>query len=300
MRNLVIQTEHLTKEYRHTRALENLTLEVEPGEVFGVLGPKGAGKSTLINILLDIVHPTSGKAMVMGFDCQHQSIQVRRRVGYLPQELGFPARITGEQMISRLARLRGQVDRTQVQELANRFNITLDRPLNTISYSDQRKFGLLQAVMHQPDLLLFDEPTRGLDSEAQFELFRLVAEMRHQGCAVLFCSESLAEMEKICDRVAFLHVGNLISIERGVKLRARSMRKVELRFAAQVRPEWFSGLVNLNNVVYEKNKLYCTLQGDPDALIKAVSQYRVLDFISRQPSLEEVYQAYYGIEAHAA
>ena len=300
MRYLIIRTENLTKDYHRRRALSNLTLEVEPGEVFGILGWRGAGKSTLINILLDIVHPTSGHALIMGMDCQQQSMQIRRLVGYLPEKITFPVGVNGHQMVNRLVQVRGQVDRDQVLDIAGRFNINLSKPLSACSTSDQRKFGILQAVMHQPDLVLLDNPTQGLEPEAKNELYRLVADLRSQGRAVVFTSSSLSEMERICDRVAFLHYGNLLSIERGAQLRARAVRNVELRFASPVKPEWFSGLSNLNNLVFDRNKMCCTLQGDPDALIKAVSQYRVLDFISQQPSLEEVFQAYYGIEAYAA
>ena len=300
MRYLAIRTENLTKEYHRRRALSNLTLEVEPGEVFGLLGPKGAGKSTFIKILLDIVRPTHGNALVMGLDSQRQSMRIRKLVGYLPEVISFSSGVTGNQLIARLARVRPALDPCQVDQLASRFGLNLDRQLSTCPISEQRKFGLILAVMHQPDLLILDEPTSGLSKDAQFDLYTLIAELRNQGSAILYSTASLAEVERVCDRVAVLHNGSLVTVERGVQMRARAMRKVEMRFASPVRPEWFAGLTNLNNIICDQNKFFCTLQGDPDALIKAVSQYRVLDFISQQPSLEEVYQTYYGIQAYAA
>ena len=299
MRYLVIRTENLGKEYRRQPALSNLTIEVEPGEVYGVLGPQGSGKSTLAHILMDLVRPTHGNALVMGLDCQRQSMQVRRLVGYLPQRLSFPGRGNGIQWISRVAAARGGLDWEQTHQLANRFGVDLYKSTHQMSPGEQRKLGIIQAVLHQPELLILDEPFNGLDAKAQGELYRLVSELRNEGRTVLIPSKSLNEMERICDRVAVLNRGQLVAVERGVQLRGRAMRKIEMRFATPVCADSFAGLSNLNNLVCDSNRLYCTVQGDPDALIKAAAQYRILDFISQQPSLEEVYQTYYGIAAYA-
>lgn len=300
MRYFILRTENLSKNFHRQRALENLTLEVEPGEVYGVLGPRGAGKSTLLNILLNIVHPSSGSALVMGLDCQRQSLAVHRKVGFLPQTIEFPVGQTGEQILARLGKLRGAVNWDEAHSLANRFSLDLAKLTNEYTPLEQRKLGLVQAFMHSPDLVLLDEPSKGLDMTTQTELYRLIVDLRSEGRSVVIASSSLTEMERVCDRVAILYQGRLIAVERGVQLRTRALRKIELRLATSLSPEIVAALPNLNNVVVDNNKLFCTIHGDPDALIKAMSQYRILDFISQQPTLEEVYQSYYGIPAHAA
>ncbi|MEN4011438.1 MAG: ABC transporter ATP-binding protein [Bellilinea sp.] len=300
MRYLVLRTENLRKDVHRRAVLKGITLELDPGEVFGLLGPRDAGKSTLLHILLDFNRPTFGQALIMGVDCQRNGLKVRKMVGYLPQYLSLPHNLTGEQLLQRLAELRGGVDWGYVAELEARLGADLRTSCDKLSSADQRKIGILQAFMHQPELVILDEPSQSLDSASQIELYRLIAEFRAEGRSVLVASQSLCEMERICDRVALLHQGRLIAIERGAQLRARAMRKIEMRFAAPIDPQVFSGLHNLNQLVCDQNKMVCTVVGDPDALIKTASRFRLLDIISQQPSLEEVYRTVYGIAEHAA
>lgn len=299
MRYLVVRTENLNKLYGRRQALLNLTLEVEPGEIYGILGPKGAGKSTLIKILLDIVHPTRGNALVLGLDCQRQGLQVRRKVGYLPEKLNMNGSQTGEQWILSLARLRPNVDMELVHALVERFELDLSKINRDTSAEERKKLGIVQALMHRPELVIFDEPCSDLGRKAQNVFYQLINDLRAEGRTVMISSDSLTEMERICDRVAVLHQGRLVAVERGVQLRARALRVIEMRFATAVSRDIFAGMANLNDLVLEDNKVRCTVQGDPDALIKLASQYRVMDIISQQPSLEEVYRTFYGIGAYA-
>lgn len=298
MRYMVIRTEKLTKNFGRKPALQNLTLEVEPGEVFGVLGPKGAGKSTLLNILMNFIRPTGGIALVMGLDCQKQSLQIRRQVGYLPEIMSLPASLTGEQILDRFASLTGLIDEDFVADLANRFRIDLTRRAMDFTAVEKRALGIIQAFMQRPELVLLDAPAVGLDLERQTQLYRLIAETRASGATVLIGSQSLTEMERISDRVAVLYQGNLVAVERGVTLRARALRKIEMRFAEPIHSDAFASLPNVNDLVLEDNKLRCTLQGEPDALFKIASQFRLLDVISQQPSLDEVFSRYYGVGAN--
>lgn len=299
MRYLVVRTENLTKQYGRRQALLNLTLEVEPGEIYGILGPKGAGKSTFIQILMDLVRPTQGQALVLGMNCQQQGLQVRQKVGYLPENLQISKSMTGEQWIQSLARLRYAVDMNLVRSLASRFELDLSQSIRSYSASERKKLGILQAMMHQPELLIFDEPCSGLDRKTQNVFFQLINEARAEGRTVILASDSLTDMERVCDRVAVLYKGQLVAIERGVQLRARALRVIEMRFATAVNREVFAGMPNLNDLVLEDNKVRCTVQGDPDALIKVASKYRLMDIISQQPTLEEVYRQFYGIGSYA-
>jgi ABC-2 type transport system ATP-binding protein len=299
MRYLVIRTENLCKQYGRRQALRNLTIEVEPGEIFGILGPKGAGKSSLIRILLNTIKPSSGQALVFGLDCQRQALQVRKKVGYLPEKLNFNQSLTGVKLIQSLARLHQEVDQEYVQSIAKRFELNLNKFIREYSTNEQKVLGIIQALMHKPDLLIFDEPCKDLERKTQNIFFQIINEARQEGRTVILASDSLTEMERVCDRVAVLHEGELIAIERGVQLRARALRVIEMRFATAVNRELFAGMTNLNDLVLEDNRVRCTVQGDPDALIKLASKFKVMDIISQQPTLEEVYKTFYGIGAYA-
>ncbi len=299
MRYLMIRTEDLSKMYGQRLGVRDLTFEVEPGEIFGFLGPDGAGKTTTIRLLLDFIRPTEGRALVLGLDSHEQSLKIRREVGYLPGEISLYRDTTGEKLLRYLARLRGEVSWAYVRELADQLDVDLARPVDRMSAQERRKIGLVQAFMHCPELMLFDEPTRGLDASAQAAFYRLITEARGEGRAVFLASTSLSEMERTCDRVGILYRGALVAVERGVHLRSRAMRHVEMRFANPVSADAFSRLPNLENLQQRENQISCTVRGDPDALIKLASQYRVTDIISQTPSLEEAFRSYYGVSVHA-
>jgi ABC-2 type transport system ATP-binding protein len=300
MRYLMIRTEDLTKYFGQRLAVKDLSLEVEPGEVFGLLGLKDAGKTTTIRLLLDFIRASEGRALVMGLDSHRNSLAVRRRVGYLPAENPIYEHFSGERFLRYLARLRGQADWAYTQELAGRLGVDLSRPIRALDRSDRRKIGLVQAFMHRPELVILDEPGQDLDPQSHQALHDLLTETRSDGRSVMLASESLQMMERVCDRVGVLHCGQMVAVERGVHLRARALRQVEMRFAAPISADAFAGLPNLENLRLHDNLLSCTVRGDPDALIKTASRYRVTDFISRSPSLEEVVHSYYGAASVAA
>ncbi len=300
MRYMVIRTEQLTRTFGQICAIDNLTMEVEPGEVFGLLGLPGSGKTTLIRLLLDMLRPTSGRAVVLFLDSRRHSLEIRRRVGYIPSSLYLDPRLTAGEMLHFLANLRGGGVYDRARALAANFSLDLSARISALPAPERQKIGLVQAFMHDPELLILDEPTRGLDSAARSVFYRLVTEARSAGHSVFFSTCSLAETERICDRVGVLNAGRLVTVERAVQLRLRSLRKIEMRFASPVTLDAFARLPNVQNLSLEDNLLRCTVQGDTDALIKAASQYRVTDFISQQPSLEEAFQAYYGVSSHAA
>lgn len=295
MRYLVIRTENLSKNFGVVQALQNLTLEVEPGEVYGVLGPQGAGKTTFLNLLMNVIRPSSGSALVMGLDSVQHAQQIRQKVGHLPQSFPLPGNLSGETVVNRTVNLRGPIDQPYLKELTALFGLDLSRRISTLNPAEKQALGIVLAFLRQPDLVLLDSPSNNLSPERQTQLYRLIAEKRAAGGTVVIASQSLLEMERICDRVAVLNCGQLLAVERGVSLRARALRKIELRFAEPVQAEAFNGLANIRDLTLDENKLRCTVQGEPDALFKTASRFRLLDVISQQPSLDEVYQNYYGV-----
>ncbi len=300
MRYLVVHTQNLAKNFGRQTAIEDLTLEIEPGEVYGFLGPQGAGKTTTIRLLLDFIRPTSGRALILGKDSRKAGAQIRREVGHLGAEFPAQPRQNGAQLLRSLGALRGNWDEDYTRSLAERLDVSLDKPLACCSRSELRRVGLVQAFMHRPELILLDEPTHDLEGPSLDAFYQLLGEARAEGQSIFFASSAIGEMERICDRAAVIHNGRLLAVERGVKLRQRALRKIEMRFGAQIDPQAFTRLPNLADLRLEDYKLRCTLFGDADALIKAASQFRVTDFISQQPSLDEVYARFYGVSACAA
>jgi len=300
MRYMMIRTENLTKMIGHRLIVNNLSLMVEPGETYGFLGPNRSGKTTTIRMLLNYVHPTSGRALVLGLDSRRYDYTIRQQIGYAPADCVLRGRQNGAEMLHNLAKLRRGVDWDYVEELASKFDLDLSTPLDQLNAEGRQKLTLIQAFMHRPELIILDEPSKTLGLQSRQVLYQLIHNARAEGRTTFLSSSILAEMERLCDRVAVIHQGSLIAIERGVQLRNRAMRFIELRFAAPVPPEAFANVANLQNLKIEDNILRCTVCGDPDALIKAASQYRIVDFVSQALNLEEVFQRYYGVKGYAA
>jgi ABC-2 type transport system ATP-binding protein len=291
---VVIRTEALSKRYAGDRGILDLDLEVERGEVFGFLGPNGAGKTTTIRLLLDLIRPTAGSARVLGLDSRRDSVAIRRRCGYLPGELSLYGRLTGEETLRYFAGLRGGVDWAVVRDLAERLDCDLTRRNADLSSGNKRKLGLLQAFMHRPELLILDEPTSGLDPLVQREFYGMVREAQAAGQSVFLSSHVLPEVQRICDRVAFIREARLVAVENVADLVGRAVREVEVEFARAVAPEAFAMLSGVT--VEEENGagLRLTVAGPMDALVKALAAHEVVSVTSREPDLEDVFMTFYG------
>lgn len=209
----VIETEGLTKSYGRARGIEDVTFQVDAGEVFGFLGPNGAGKTTTIRTLLDFLRPTRGSARIFGLDSHRDSVTIRGRLGNLPGDFGYGKQATGREVIALLAQLRGVSGLARAESLAQRFRADLDRPLGQLSRGNRQKVGLIQAAFHEPELLILDEPTGGLDPLMQEEFLSLVAEDRERGATIFFSSHELDEIERVCDRVGIVGIAQLSDVE---------------------------------------------------------------------------------------
>jgi ABC-2 type transport system ATP-binding protein len=239
---MLLRTEHLTKDYGRFRALDDLTLEVSAGEVVGLLGPNGSGKTTALRILLGFLRPTSGCARIGGHDCWSDSVAARRLVAYLPGELRLYENMTGRQLLAFLCRLRGQPVNGEIGTLARAFDIDLDRPIAALSSGMKRKVALLQVLTPHSALLIMDEPTNTLDPTMRDLLLEQVGRARERGQAVLFSSHVLSEVERVCDRVAVLRNGRLVQLVAMSQL--LHGRLVQARFAGPApAPPPLAGLV---------------------------------------------------------
>lgn len=232
---LAIEIHQLVKNYGRVPALTGISLGVRQGEVFGFIGPNGAGKSTTIRILLDEVRADSGSARVFDLDSHHDALEIHQRTGYLPAELALPPKMTGRQVLSFFARLRGGVDWKYVDELESRFDAELDRRTEALSTGNRQKLGIIAAFMHQPELLILDEPITGLDPLVQRQFHQLVRETADQGRTVFLSSHTLSEVQRVADRVGIIRRGELVAIE-DVSERNDNLEDVFLQFYEAEQP----------------------------------------------------------------
>jgi beta-exotoxin I transport system ATP-binding protein len=292
----VIAAEALEKSYGRTQALAGLDLEVHPGEVFGFLGVNGAGKTTTIRILLDLIRPTAGAVRVLGLDPRRQGVALRRRLGYLEGDFTVDGRQTAHELLTYLGHLRGGVAPARVATLADRLRLDVTRPIGTLSKGNRQKVGLVQAFMHEPELLVLDEPTAGLDPFLQKEFTAMAREVVAEGRTVFMSSHVMSEVQKVSDRVGIIRDGRLASVDTVESLRASATRRVEAVLAAPPRAEDFTSVPGVSEVDVDGALLRCRLDGPADALVKALAAHEVLSLTSEEPDLEEVFFDRYADE----
>jgi ABC-2 type transport system ATP-binding protein len=290
----VIQTEKLTKSYGSHRGILEVDLSVEQGEVFGFLGPNGAGKTTTIRTLLDLIRPTSGVARVFGIESTVDPVAIHRRIGYLPGEFTLYDRLTGAQTLEYFANLRGGVDRAYQASLVERFDLDPSRRFKEYSKGNKQKVGLIIALQHRPDLLMLDEPTAGLDPLIQQSFFAALHELIAEGRTAFLSSHILSEVEKSCDRVAIIREGRLVKVGTVEGLRDLAHHQVELRFSGPAPSTAFEALPGVSDVHVDDHVLRLRVSGAITPVVQAAARYELLDFVSREPSLEETFLAQYG------
>jgi ABC-2 type transport system ATP-binding protein len=292
----VIETDELTKYYGSHPGVIDVDLSVEQGEVFGFLGPNGAGKTTTIRLLLDLLRPTSGRALVFGIETTADPVGIHRRTGYLPGEFALFDRLTGGQTIEYFANLRGGIDPLYQADLLARFDLDPSRRFKEYSKGNKQKVGLIIALQHRPDLLVLDEPTSGLDPLVQQTFFELLREVVAEGRTVFLSSHILDEVERTCDRVAIIRDGRIVTVDRVAALRALAYHEVELRFAAPVAASTFAALPGVSDVVAVDGGLRMRVTGSMAPVVEAAAGRGLVDFETREPSLEQTFLAHYGRE----
>src|ERR1041385_2295901 len=250
----------VTKTFGALRAVSNLSLSVPPGEVVGFLGPNGAGKPTTIRMLLGFLNPTSGSCAVLGADLR-RSPSLRRRVGYLPGDFRMDPGMTGEDLFSWFGRIRGGVDRRRVAELVERLHLDSSRPFRTLSKGNRQKIGIVQAFQHEPDVLILDEPTTGLDPLIQREFLDLVREAAARGAAILFSSHVLPEVERAASRVAIIRAGELGTVSTVEALPGGTRHRLELRFARPAPRQLFEGVPGVVAAEVDGRTVVITIDG---------------------------------------
>ncbi len=295
----VIATSGLSKDYGSGRGLFGLDLEVRQGEVFGFLGPNGAGKSTTMRLLLNLIRPTSGSAQILGLDIGRDSLAIRRRLGFLPGDLALYPKLTGRVMLDYFAQLRGGVDRRVRDSLVDRLGADLDRPVRELSTGNRQKLGLVQAFMHEPELLILDEPIAGLDPLVQKSFHALLGEVSAQGRTVFLSSHTLSEVERVTHRLAILRQGRLVIVDSLENMRKVAVQRLEIEFDDPVGVEEFRGLPGVTEVRADGRTITIAFEGAADAVVKAAAVHRVRAIRPREGDLEDIFLRYYSAEQPA-
>lgn len=295
MSEISILIKGLEKSYGSFKALFGVDLEVRQGEILGFLGPNGAGKTTTIRCLLDQIRPQAGEIRVLGLDPQKHPVQVQRRTGYLPGELRLEGSLKVSQLFRYLKELRGnQIDEDYLKELIERLELDTSRSIKNLSSGNKQKVGVVQALMHQPELLILDEPTSGLDPLIQQEVYLLLREAQSRGTTVFFSSHILSEVEFLAERVAIIRNGLIVEKSTPAKLMDMSMRQVDIRFLETVDPKPLESIPGVKlSSVNPGDQISLRVEGNLDQLIKTLAKFPVKDMSTASHSLEEIFLKYY-------
>ena len=294
-----IETFGLTKRYGATVAVADLNLRIETGQVFGFLGPNGAGKSTTIRMLLALQRPTKGRATLLGLDAAKDSVDVHRRIGYVPGDLELFSRLTGRQHIAWFLRARGVSDDSVADQLVKRFQIVVDRPVRELSKGNRQKIGLVLAFMHRPELLVLDEPTSGLDPLMQHEFENLLRETADQGRTVFLSSHELDEVQRTADRIGIIREGMLVAEDTVDGLRRSAPRTMEVRFRHPVGPADLKAVAGVTVTAAEGPRVTLHVVGDIGPVLKVIASHDPVDLISRPADLDELFLDFYRDPAEA-
>lgn len=292
-----ISTTGLTKHFGDVRAVEDLNLEVHAGEIFGFLGPNGAGKTTTIRMLMDEIRATSGTGSILGLDSYHDSVEIRRQVGYLPGDLAMYPNLTGRDTLTYFANLRGGVEWAFVDDLAERLEADLTKKVGDLSTGNRQKVGIIQAFMNRPQVVIMDEPSSGLDPLVQRTFQDLMKEATSDGAAVFLSSHTLSEVQRAADRVGIIRTGHLIAVEGVQELRSKAIRRVDLYFEEPVEAGVFENVAGARDVEVRNHHATLSFDGHMDELLTAATaRYRLRDISSQEADLEEIFLTYYRAE----
>jgi ABC-2 type transport system ATP-binding protein len=293
--DIAIDCQGLTKRYRRAKvdALHKLTLQVKAGEIYGFLGPNGAGKSTTIRTLMNFIQPTGGRATILGKDIVRDSVAIKHSVGYLSGDLAMYQKMTGAQFLEYMNDLQPATSRAYQDKLVKSFRVELYKPLGELSRGNRQKVGIVQAFMHQPDVIILDEPTSGLDPLMQEEFYRLLNETKQRGAAVFSSSHILGEVQKMCDRVGIIREGRLIAERAIADLAKEAAQTFDIVFKEKPPVAKLKKIKGLQRLTTHGNSVTLHFHGELKPLFAELAQHEVLKLDTQNLDLEEIFLRFY-------
>jgi ABC-2 type transport system ATP-binding protein len=294
MSESIIDITDLSKFYGKARGIENVNLEIGEGEIFGFIGPNGAGKSTTIRILLNLIFPTGGSARIMGMDVIKETKEIKRLVGYVPSDAGVYGSMEVIEFLSYCMRFYGiQKNTHRITELSTLFELDLKRKISELSMGNKKKVSIVQSLLHNPKLLILDEPTTGLDPLMQSIFFELLRSENRKGMTIFYSSHILSEVQLLCKRVAIIKEGKIIQLEDIETLRKKQLKKVYIEFGDQVSKENFNIAGTESVITGSGNILSFMYSGDINELVGLLAGRKIVNLMIEEPSLEEIFMHYY-------
>ena len=287
----VIEVRQLTKDYGKARCIVEVSFEVEEGEIFGFIGPNGAGKSTTIRLLLALIYPTSGSATIFGTDCIKYGPELRQNIGYLPSDVFYYEGMKVSSLLKYSASFYKKDVTRRMQELAEIMELDLNRKIEDLSYGNKKKVGIVQGLLHQPKLIMLDEPTAGLDPLMQQNFFKLIREENRLGATVFFSSHILGEVQKMCSRVAIIKEGRIIDLQDIRTLQKDNYKKVRVEAAGLAEDQF--AIAGVNNLQRENGAVSFFYKGDINRILHLLGSREVADVTIEEPTLEEIFMHYY-------
>lgn len=291
----VIKTDNLTKRYGKARGIENVNLDIHEGEMFGFIGPNGAGKSTTIRTLLGLIQPTAGSAEIFGKDILQHGPEIREEIGYLPSEVFYYDGMKAIDLLNYSAsfyRKPKQQMKHRIHELAELLDLDLKKKIDDLSYGNKKKVGIIQGLLHSPKLVILDEPTGGLDPLMQQTFFDILKTENNKGVTVLFSSHILSEVQRLCDRVAIIKEGKLITVEKMSELRAKQYKRCKLVLKDAIDAKKLS-IEGVSNITQRDDEINFLFRGDVNTLIELLRKHSLKDAWIEEPDLEEIFLHYY-------
>lgn len=289
----VITIDSVTKSYGDVLAVDNLSLNVEKGEIYGFLGPNGAGKTTTIRTILNFITPSKGKISVFGLDSVNDSVKIKKILGYLAGDIALFENMKGVDLLQYMTKLGKDSDWNYIEELVERFEAVLDRKIGTLSKGNKQKLGLIQALMHKPDLIILDEPTSGLDPLMKKVFYELIMEIKDTGRTVFFSSHDLTEVQKICDRAGFVKNGKLIAVETINQSLELNVRRYTVRFSNPANIDILTEIPNITDTEVEDTTMSFTIMGEVGPVLKALAAHNPVDLTEEETNLEDIFMRYY-------
>ncbi len=287
----VIETKNLTKYYGKALGIKDVSINVEEGEIFGFIGPNGAGKSTTIRLLMSLIYPTSGEAKLFGKDAIEFGPELRKRIGYLPSEIFYYDKMKVIDLLNYSASFYDKDCKSRIKELSEIMELDLNRKIEDLSYGNKKKVGIVQGLLHEPDLIILDEPTGGLDPLMQQKFFNIIREENKKGVTVFFSSHILGEVQELCNRVAIIRKGSIIEIEDIKILRENNYKKISI-VGDDLNKEVFN-IKGVTKLIEENNGLNFFYKGDINLITRAISSIKAIDVSIEEPTLEEIFMHYY-------